>query len=369
MLQIVNTESIFAAAAAVAAKGAAPTEDRILAELGVRKWARGHTEGQRNVCEQAIRAWRIGNAHWSDREGTRGSPERKAADVSLIIRLGLPIETEVFIDVWNKDFVGDVAASVKEQHAALDRRAQAQAQAQAQADKITAIRTYLEAADAACGFRKCGASMYVSVSDRVEIIFTDGAVTASGKSTKTWSQNGKWSGNDSSRTYAIHENWKNIVYDNGLSSLDGMLTLEAVPTDAPSGFEAWTASWARQSRGFGLDVERGVIVRRRVDGEIAHAVDTATGIRLLKRRAIVEREAFTLVPLAGWSEEDLAVTIRLVDSVRAGNCATGSKDWVAKNMPGRVVATVREVLTAAIVSGDRVEAVNRACRMAVKNKK
>lgn len=188
---------------------------------------------------------------------------------------------------------------------------------------------------------------------------------AEGASHTAWSSNGKWRGNNATLTASIPRTWLRDVHRPGLAVVDGMFTLAAQRLTADGAdFEAWTAVWAEQSQGFALKTIQGVIVRR--DGQTAHAATIQAGLRLLSRRAAViaaekaakeKKEAELLAEFAG--NEDLLVTFE--DSTAAGNCPSGTRDWVAKHFPGRTTATIREVMNVS----DRQSFALRACRAAV----
>ena len=71
-----------------------------------------------------------------------------------------------------------------------------------------------------------------------------------------------------------------------------------------------------------------------------------------------------------WSEEDLAVEVHIEDSLRAENCDPGTRGWIARHLGRRrTIATVREILEAALRSGDQSDKAEKACRFAVARSK
>jgi hypothetical protein len=67
--------------------------------------------------------------------------------------------------------------------------------------------------------------------------------------------------------------------------------------------------------------------------------------------------------LSKWTAEELNVVVSVEASNQSGNCPPGSSGWAETHL-GRTSATVREVLTAAYATGDRVPQAEAACRYA-----
>lgn len=169
----------------------------------------------------------------------------------------------------------------------------------------------------------------------------------------------------------VSTTWLRDVYLRGLAEVGGLTTLSAEPVlgavDLP-GVEVYAATWVEQSRGVEVRVGHGFIVRR---GTWSHHAQSLAGAR----RAVAEQTAregeTALRSLDGaWSavvrlglEEQ---SVSLATSTRAGNCEAGTRDWVARHMPDRTEATLREVYTAARESGDRTEYVARVLALVVR---
>lgn len=170
----------------------------------------------------------------------------------------------------------------------------------------------------------------------------------------------------------VSTTWLRDVYLRGLAEVGGLTTLSAEPVlgwavDLP-GVEVYAATWVEQSRGVEVRVGHGFIVRR---GTWSHHAQSLAGAR----RAVAEQTAregeTALRSLDGaWSavvrrglEEQ---SVSLATSTRAGNCEAGTRDWVARYMPDRTEATLREVYTAARESGDRTEYVARVLALVVR---
>jgi len=68
--------------------------------------------------------------------------------------------------------------------------------------------------------------------------------------------------------------------------------------------------------------------------------------------------------LSKWTAEELNVVVSVEASNQSGNCSFGSSGWAERHFSGRNTATVREVLTAAYTTEDRVPQAEAACRYA-----
>lgn len=181
-------------------------------------------------------------------------------------------------------------------------------------------------------------------------------LAAKGRSITALSQNGKWRGNDANLSVTVSRTWLRDVYRSGLAILDGLLTLSAISIEGtPSGVDAWQAVWVEQGRGFDLNAVSGVIVRR--NGQTAHAQTLTGGLAILSKRKKASQSVILPEDLAAFG--DLQVTLE--DSSAAGNCPSGTRDWIARHFPGRESATIREVLAVQ----DRQSYALRACRKAV----
>jgi hypothetical protein len=193
---------------------------------------------------------------------------------------------------------------------------------------------------------------------------------ASGRTDRVWSSNKKWSGNDLHRHVAVMPAWRRQVQARGIAVLDGMLTTHAELVRDIDGVEVYRASWVRQGRGYDLMAESGHIAYHRASGTTYHLkgsdpAKAAAGLkRKLKAQAIPagvrdaarseraqkrqERQAAKLARLverlARW---DLAgvedVEVRRSDSLRAGNCVSGTAAFIDRYFPDRDSATIGEI--------------------------
>jgi len=176
-----------------------------------------------------------------------------------------------------------------------------------------------------------------------------------------WHRKRPWKGTELYITLSVPSNWRSSVLSAGLADAGGLLTLAAEQVAQ----DAWQATWLVQGRGYDFRVEHGYIVRA-PDGTYAHA-------RTLKRaRAIADgrakiwaekirqtyarRRAEAQVrlrelrsTLANMSREQIIAAfgdtpISLSDSIRAGNCPDGTRQWCARWADGRSSGTILEAL-------------------------
>lgn len=68
-----------------------------------------------------------------------------------------------------------------------------------------------------------------------------------------------WAANVDYHTICIPADWRHRIEYKGLADLDGMMTLDALPMDAPDGIALYAAVWANQGRGYSVKTERGFI--------------------------------------------------------------------------------------------------------------
>ena len=193
-----------------------------------------------------------------------------------------------------------------------------------------------------------------------EVRFGQPAVYAD--TSAVWHYRKPWKGTKLWLTITVPFNWRSSVLAAGLADAGGLLTLSATQVAE----DAWEASWLVQGRGYDFRVEHGYIVRA-PDGTYAHA-------RSLKRaRAIADKRAKAWAEriqaeerkraeaqaqmrlrelhnmLSSMTREQIATTfgdvpITLHDSIRAGNCSVGTRQWCERWAAGRTSGTVRDVL-------------------------
>lgn len=206
-------------------------------------------------------------------------------------------------------------------------------------------------------------SQWAGGENQVTIRITD-APGASGESRKAWSSNGKWRGTNGVFHINIQPFWRQEVLPvPGLVMAGGMLTTHA--REIRSG--VWQATWIVQRRGFEIEAASGVIVQ---EGErFFHGKDEADARSVLERQAKQEaleaRAGRLSSELRLMSVQDLKdryghITITRADSIRCGNCESGTDSWINQHFDGKKSASIREVLTA-----DPSLRVVAACRAAI----
>jgi len=184
-----------------------------------------------------------------------------------------------------------------------------------------------------------------------------------------WHHKKPWRATELWLTLTVPTSWRRSVFAAGLAEAGGLLTLSAKQVAE----DAWEASWLVQGRGYEFRVERGYIVRA-ADGTYAHGrslkaaraiADGRTkvwGERLRQAHARKRAEAQARLrelrdQLAGMTRGQILaafgdVPISIKDSVRAGNCDLGTRQWCARWVDGRTSGTVRDVLNSGAPLGE-----------------
>lgn len=200
---------------------------------------------------------------------------------------------------------------------------------------------------------------------------------AAGRTERAWSHNGKWSGQNLTRAVNVSPRWLEQVQARGLAVVDGLLTTHAEAMDgAPEGFEVFRASWVCQARGLDLRSESGCIARHVASGTTYHSTkdDAKSALAGLRRKmtaqaipadvrderkraaaqARVDQQARDLANLmqrvASWDLDALdAVVVRRCNSIQAGNCCSGTDNFISRYFPERAddlepAATIGEIV-------------------------
>jgi hypothetical protein len=170
---------------------------------------------------------------------------------------------------------------------------------------------------------------------------------------------------DGAWTATIQNGWNLHVAKLGLARVDGMPTLAALPVETETpGEEIFRAKWLEKARGFAAHVRTGYIVRRVIEARTytAHASSIGTARSLITRqtpesqRAADERAAAKAAQIerlqaklaakleAGQLNGYAPVVVTIGDSLAVGNCGSGTRNWIAKHLPGRTAATVAEIV-------------------------
>jgi len=163
-----------------------------------------------------------------------------------------------------------------------------------------------------------------------------------------WHHRKPWRGTALEITLLVPANWRSSVLAAGLADAGGFLTLSATRIAE----DAWEADWLAQGRGYEFWVEHGYIIRA-VDGTYVHSFS------LKRARAIADERAKAWVEkirlrelrdtLSSMTREQIATTfgdvpITMHDSIKAGNCSVGTRQWCARWADGRTSGTIRDVL-------------------------
>lgn len=144
-----------------------------------------------------------------------------------------------------------------------------------------------------------------------------------------------WLAKEDHHTVYVPSDWRCRVLRRGLAHLGGMLTLDAHRLQAPDGVELYAATWARQSRGYEVVVDRGYIAVYQGEHFHAETADRAvSGVQRKVRAASTERKA-PFQPLSVTVDEfveryrKFRATVRVSDAEDTGSCDYGIRSWCA----------------------------------------
>lgn len=144
-----------------------------------------------------------------------------------------------------------------------------------------------------------------------------------------------WLAKEDHHTVYVPSDWRCRVLRRGLAHFGGMLTLDAHRLQAPEGLDLYAATWARQSRGYEVVVDRGYIAV--YEGEHFHAETperAVIGVQRKVRAASRERKA-PFRPLSVTVDEfvnryrKFTATVRVSDAEETGSCDYGIRSWCA----------------------------------------
>ena len=256
-----------------------------------------------------------------------------------------PVKHVVYLDTARNHV--DSIAQIK-----IDARAKWEAQ------RVAAVSAVLLPAYESCGYRRSQSSWDVGDhSVNVRIAGKTQAVSASGDSSRAWSANGKWSGNNSVHTLTVKRTWVDLP--EAARVVAGMLTLDLGAEIEPN---IRLAAWVEQGRGFTLNTVHGHLVK--TAGGWKHS-DSMMGAR---RLLTVSTQAKPAVDLTTLDAATLLKRARLTGhehvtietAHEAGNCYAGIRDWCAKHgidTTIRATVTTQEIATLAASTKDRVREV------------
>ena len=227
-----------------------------------------------------------------------------------------------------------------------------------QARRIEAVRAYVLPAYKRCGYR-CSKSTWAG--GEHEVVLAIGEPGAEGWNERAWSDNRKWSGNNSTHRLTARRDYGSRV-PSSLRVVGGLLTLDLDDEIEPG---IRPAVWVEQGRGVSLNTVRGYLVLQASGGAV-HA-GTIAGARKARAATIRPR-----VDLGGLDVAGLLQRARLTGAERVtmdlaydngnGVCFAGMRDWLTKrgvDWTARDSLSTKEIAEMALTSKDRVEEVYR----------
>lgn len=141
-----------------------------------------------------------------------------------------------------------------------------------------------------------------------------------------------WGANVDLHKIRVPADWRIRVERKGLALLGGLMTLDALPMEAPAGIELYAAVWASQGSGYAVKTDRGFIAV--AGGESFHS-DTADGaISGLRRKGrsaparaamIADMKSAVDAFIAKYTK--CAINVSLDDARNSGSCEYGIRSW------------------------------------------
>ncbi|CUI04529.1 hypothetical protein BN2497_3835 [Janthinobacterium sp. CG23_2] len=106
-----------------------------------------------------------------------------------------------------------------------------------------------------------------------------------------------WAANVDCHKICVPADWRTRVERVGLADLGGMMTLDALPMDAPDSIALYAAVWACQGRGYSIKTERGFIA---VGGDESFHAETAEKAvaGLLRKRSIGKKSIASIADMS-----------------------------------------------------------------------
>ena len=143
-----------------------------------------------------------------------------------------------------------------------------------------------------------------------------------------------WGANVDIHRIRVPADWRIRVERKGLTLLGGLMTLDALPMEAPAGIELYAAVWASQGRGYAVKTDRGFIA---VAGGDSFHSDTAEGaISGLRRKgrsgpsraaAIADMKSSVNVFITKYTR--CAIDVSVADARQSGSCTYVIRSWCA----------------------------------------
>lgn len=181
---------------------------------------------------------------------------------------------------------------------------------------------------------------------KAKIIITAGLPHASSITQRVRSDNNKWTGNNVVLYVNVMPSWRTHVLAEGIGLVDGLLTTHAVKI----GENLWQASWLVQGRGFELNIKNGVICKF-TDSDGVTCLFHASNVKTIQHLIVARSKQLKIKNLANnmyvywlhcyrsadsaWAFSTLfgTVCVTKADSKLAGNCVTGTNDWLRQYFP------------------------------------
>lgn len=190
------------------------------------------------------------------------------------------------------------------------------------------------------------------------------------RSHKVWHRKHAWSGTDLEVGITVSPSWRRSVHAHGLAVLDGLLTAHAGPVKRRGDVEAYPATWVRQRRGLSVRDESGWVARHRPSGTSYHlpggdAARAMAGLRRKMRNQAIPQEEQDerrrrirearqarlerlMEKLARYDLSDVGhIVVTRRDSLKAGNCETGTDQFIDIFFPNKSTATIAEIAAVA----------------------
>ena len=143
-----------------------------------------------------------------------------------------------------------------------------------------------------------------------------------------------WGANVDLHQIRVPADWRMRVERKGLALLGGLMTLDALPMEAPAGIELYAAVWASQGRGYAVNTDRGFIA---IAGSDSFHCDTADGAisGLLRKGRSAPTRAATIADMKSAVNAFITkytaydIDVSLDDARKSGSCEYGIRSWCA----------------------------------------
>ncbi len=141
-----------------------------------------------------------------------------------------------------------------------------------------------------------------------------------------------WGANVDLHRIRVPIDWRIRVERKGLALLGGLLTLDALPMEAPAGIELYAAVWASQGRGYDVKTDRGFIAVAGTESFHGDSAEKAIAGLLRKGRSATTRAATIADMKAGVDAFVMkylkcAIDVSLDDARKSGSCEYGIRSW------------------------------------------